>query len=379
MSVVGEIFRQGLAEETFRDLLESAPDAMVVVDGQGRIALVNAQTERLFGYRREELLGKPVETLVPARFRSGHVGQRSTYAKDPHVRPMGVGLDLFGRRKDGSEFPVEIMLSPIKTHADQVVVSAIRDITERKEFERELQAKNVALEEAALAKDRFMASMSHELRTPLNAIIGFTGTLLMQLPGPLTPEQEEQLRIIQGSARHLLSLINDVLDLAKVQSGKVDVHFEPVNAHRVVDEITVSLRAAAEQKGLRLDLHLPPEPITMTTDQRALRQILANLVNNAIKYTERGSVCVELERVARDGHPCVEFRVVDTGIGIAPEDQRRIFDPFEQVDESTTRRFQGVGLGLYLSSHLASLLGGRITVESEPGRGSTFTLSLPDD
>ncbi len=379
MSVAGEIFRQGLAEETFRALLESAPDAMVVVDGQGRIAFVNAQTERLFGYRREELLGKPVETLVPARFRSGHVDQRSTYAKDPHVRPMGVGLDLFGRRKDGSEFPVEIMLSPIKTHAGQLVVSAIRDITERKEFERELQAKNAALEEAALAKDRFMASMSHELRTPLNAIIGFTGTLLMKLPGPLTPEQEEQLRIIQGSARHLLSLINDVLDLAKVQSGKVDVHFEPVNAHQVVDEITVSLRAGAEQKGLRLDLHLPREPITVTTDQRALRQILTNLVNNAIKYTERGSICVELERVARDERPCVEFRVVDTGIGIAREDQRRIFDPFEQVDESTTRRFQGVGLGLYLSGRLASLLGGRITVESEPGRGSTFALSLPDD
>ena len=379
MNVASDIFRTGVADETFRDLLESAPDAMVVVDADGRIVLVNAQTERLFGYNRDELLGKTVETLVPSRFRSGHTGKRNSYAKDPHVRPMGVGLDLFGRRKDNSEFPVEIMLSPIKTPVGQLVVSAIRDITERKEFERELQAKNLALEEAALAKDRFMASMSHELRTPLNAIIGFTGTLLMKLPGPVTAEQEEQLRVVQASARQLLSLINDVLDLSKVQSGKLDVHFEPVNVHRLVDEVAVSLRGSAEQKGLQFEVRVPQEPLTVTTDQRALHQILTNLVNNAIKYTDTGFVRIALERQGRNSQRRIAIHVTDSGIGIAADDQRRIFDPFEQVDASTTRRFQGVGLGLYLSNRLAALLGGSITMTSEPRKGSTFTLTLPEE
>ena len=378
MSAASEIFKEGGAQETFRDLLESAPDAMVVVNNDGHIALVNAQAEQLFGYRREELLGKPIEALVPTRFHGTHVGHRQGYAGDPHVRPMGVGLELFGRRKDESEFPVEIMLSPIKTPRGQLVVSAIRDITERKHFEHELREKNAALQEASLAKDRFMAGMSHELRTPLNAIIGFTGTLLMKLPGPLTGEQEEQLRVIQSSARHLLSLINDILDLSKVESGKVDIHFEPVHVQRIIEDVATNLRHSAEQKRLTFDVSLPSEPLTISTDQRALQQIVTNLANNAIKYTEKGFVRLELERTQRNGRAVVELRVTDSGIGIAKEDQPRIFEPFEQVDASTTRRFQGVGLGLYLSNRLARIIGGRLSVESEPSKGSTFTLSLPE-
>src|SRR5579872_5378046 len=156
--------------------------------------------------------------LIPERYYNRHVSERSGYISDPRVRPMGVGLELNGRRKDGTEFPVEISLSPIATTEGTFVASAIRDVTERKAFEHRLQELNAKLEASDVAKDRFLASMSHELRTPLNAILGFTGTLLMKLPGPLTDEQERQLRIVQWSARHLLSLINDVLDLAKVQS-----------------------------------------------------------------------------------------------------------------------------------------------------------------
>jgi signal transduction histidine kinase len=257
-----------------------------------------------------------------------------------------------------------------------LVSSSIRDITDRKRAERTLLDKNVELEKASRAKDNFLATMSHELRTPLNAIIGFTGTMLMRLPGPLTNDQEKQLRTVQTSARHLLSLINDLLDLAKIESGKVELNPKPFVCQGVIQEVATALRPLAEGKGLRFETRVPPDDLVVRADRRALSQILLNLVNNAIKFTETGGVSLEVVRREADKQAMIEFVVSDTGIGIRSEDQARLFQAFTQVDASGKRRHEGTGLGLHLSGKLAELLGGRISVQSEYGRGSTFTFSL---
>ncbi len=354
-------------------LLEYAPDATVIVDAVGAIRLVNSQAEQLFGYDREELLGQPVEILIPTRYRAEHVDDRTGYVGDPHVRPMLVALELFGLRKDGGEFPAEISLSPILMREGTFVASAIRDVSERKAIERRLVELNAELERASHAKDQFLASMSHELRTPLNAILGFTGTLLMRLPGPLTPEQDRQLQIVRSSATHLLSLINDALDLAKIESGKRDLNFAPVSVAEVIGEVTAAQASLATEKGLAFSSSLDGVPETIVTDRRSLAQILLNLTSNALKYTERGSVRI----VAKSNGSDVAIGVSDTGIGIKPEDLTRLFKAFEQLDPTSTRQYGGTGLGLYLSRSLALHLGGTLAVASEYGVGSTFTLTLP--
>lgn len=357
-------------------LLEYAPDATVIVDTEGTIRLINAQAERLFGYYREELMGLPVERLLPERFHEEHVRHRADYASDPHVRQMGAELELFARRKNGDEFPIEVSLSPIMVKEGQLFAAAIRDVSERKAFAAHLRELHSQLEEATRSKDRFLGIMSHHLRTPLNAIIGFTGTLLMAIPGQITQEQERQLKIIQWSSRHLLSLIDDVLDLATVRSGGRELVLERVLIHDVVRDVAASLTEFAGGKGLELGTFVPEEAQFVVTDRRSLRQILLNLTNNAIKYTESGSVLIEVRAASHDGDRAISVNVTDTGIGIRSEDRVRLFGAFERMDEGDAAP-EGTGLGLHLSRNLARLLGAELTFVSEVGKGSTFTLTIP--
>jgi len=220
--------------------------------------------------------------------------------------------------------------------------------------------------------------MSHELRTPLCAIIGFTGAMMMKLPGPLNPAQEEQLRTIRSSANHLLSLINDMLDLARVNSGKVQLNRQDVSCSEIMGELAAAMRPLAKDKGLELEVHEPSPDLIIRTDRRAFTQILINLAGNAIKFTEKGKVSLKVMHQEQNGHSVVVWCVSDSGIGISPEDQDRLFRAFEQMTESRLSRAEGTGLGLHLSRKLAELLNGEVASESEPGKGSTFTLILPE-
>jgi protein-histidine pros-kinase len=198
----------------------------------------------------------------------------------------------------------------------------------------------------------------------------------MQLPGPLNTDQEKQLRTVQTSARHLLSLINDLLDLAKIESGKVELSFEPVVCQQVIHDVASALRPAAESKGLKIEMAAPRDDVVVKTDRRALNQILINLANNAVKFTDRGTVNLELAQIVEGGITSTEFKVIDTGIGIRVEDQPKLFKAFARVGGGKGRRTDGTGLGLHLSQKLAELLGGQINLESEPGKGSRFSLVL---
>lgn len=392
LTVQGENARNRAREYMrFRELLEAAPDAIIEVDQEGRIVLLNRVTEQLFGYQREELLGRPVEVLIPEENRAEHYGHRKGYWARPARRPMGTGLKLEGRRKDGSRFPVEISLSPVKFEAGFRVSAIIRDVSERRFAEeqlrevqaayteelaaknRELETRNEEVERANRLKDEFLSGMSHELRTPLHTIIGFTELLDEQIEGPLNEKQQRFVRHIHKDSQHLLALINDVLDLSKIESGRLELQqgfFPLIDA---LEEAISSVRPRAEVKSIQIE-SIAPDALEIYADRLRFRQILYNLLSNAVKFTpDGGRVWVEVSR--HSGF--INVSVADTGVGIPLQEQESVFDKFYQVGHRQAGGLEGTGLGLAITRRLVEEHGGAISLTSEPGKGSRFTFTVP--
>ncbi|WP_231890791.1 response regulator [Methylomonas koyamae] len=381
------------AQAGFRMLFEANTNGLLVVDGEGRITMGNPAFEAMFGYRLAELRGQPVEVLLPDADRAGHALKRAQYLQQPSSRSMGAGRDLYGTRKDGNRFALEIGLSPFWDNKQFFVLATIVDISERKrsqdeilrmnetleqrvaERTAELQAARSEAERLAHVKGNFLANMSHEIRTPMNAILGIAYLLEK---APLGADELALVKKIRVAGRSLMGIINDILDFSKIESGRLEIERAPFRLNDVLDNVATLMSSVGANEDVEFIMGPAPESVEfLLGDALRLEQVLVNLTGNALKFTAHGSVALAVARCSVGGKPGLRFSVADTGKGIAADKQAEIFSAFSQEDSSTTRRFGGSGLGLSICRCLVKMMGGEIGVVSEPGKGSEFWFEIP--
>jgi PAS domain S-box-containing protein len=357
-------------------LLAIADDAVIVADAAQRIVLFNEGAERVFGYRLAEVLGQPLAMLLPEPARAAHAAHLRAFAQSAlPARRMAERRDIHGRRADGRLFDAEASISHVEIDGQTFFAAILRDVSESREATRALERANSEAETAARAKSLFLANMSHEIRTPLNAVIGMT-TLLMDTP--MSEEQRDFARTIRASGETLLAVINDILDFSKADAGKLEIEQHSFDLRRCVEDALDVVAPRALEKRLNLAYLIEDgTPECLVGDVTRLRQILVNLLSNAVKFTHQGEVFVTIDSEPVDAQTHrIHFAVQDSGIGIAAEHLPRLFQSFTQVDASTTRKYGGTGLGLAISKRLAELMGGSVSVQSEPGQGSVFRVSV---
>jgi PAS domain S-box-containing protein len=368
------------AEAKFQKLLEAAPDAVVVANETGEMVLVNSRAEKMFGQTRGALLGQNIEGLFPERFRDDLAEQRAMDLADLQTQSLVAAAELFGWRRDGSEFPIEVSHSPLKTQDGLLVFTAIRDVTERKNAERRSRQLELVATEAQAAnkaKTMFLSTLSHEIRTPMNAILGYSQLLLRD--NSLGPEAQANLKIINRSGEHLLHMIDDILDLAKIEAGHAQLSPRTFALHALLKDLEAMFRLRAMAKGLQLEALIDGERLHyLIADEGKIRQVLINLLGNAVKFTERGQIGLKANVDSRaDGQLWLSVRVDDSGVGITAEEQNELFQPFVQGKASEQTGNRGTGLGLAISQKVARLMGGAVTVSSVPGVGSSFLFETP--
>ena len=385
------------SQARFREVVTSALDAIILFDEAGTVTLFNSAAETMFGCASAEAVGTPIARFFADEEQS--VRELRLFAEERDAQRVARQavttsiLELTAKRPSGDSFPIEGSVSLLKSRNDRTYTLILRDVSERVRHEEMLKQQAVSLantmgelkalndelnerqqdlERAMTARSRFYASMSHELRTPINAVLGYSTLLLENIYGPLNEKQKEGIERTHKAAKHLLELVNDVLDLSKIEAGKIDLRLQPVSFPSLIEDLFVTVRPLADQYGSSLRIEHTGESIRVVSDPRRVRQILLNLLSNAIKFGRGKPIRVTLARRDDNG---ITVEVIDEGEGIAPDDQERIFQEFVQLGK--TQLTEGTGLGLPISRRLAELLRGSLTLHSELGRGSTFRLSLP--
>jgi len=368
-----------ISEALLRAVIGTAVDGIMVIDEEGMVRLYNAACVALFGYGPEEVVGRNVSMLMPAHHSEKHDGYLTAYKKTGVARVIGVGREVTAQRKDGSEFPILLSVGEAWHNDTRFFVGIVHDITEQKQSEERLRVAKEAAESASRAKSDFLAVMSHEVRTPLHGILATTSLLKR---AQLSDTEHRYAQTIQNSGETLLDIVDSILDLARVEAGAMEVKRARFLPCELLDSVELLWESRVQEKGLDYFTRIDPGvPSVLTGDIDRIREILNNLVNNAVKFTEEGYVAVKLSYDApaeddEDRHARLRFEVSDSGVGIAPEDQTRLFGRFEQGDTSLTRKHGGSGLGLAICKELAVLLGGEIGVSSRPGKGSRFWFSV---